>query len=125
MLQMEETGLIRKWKDDFNTSFGLAARLGELPKTTLRVQQSYDAANVLALNVVVCHLQLLCAGLSASALAFCAELWRGHGAGQRLRRRSRLVRAQLSRMCAGVRHVGAQILEFGLRAIAQPSPSQP
>ncbi|GLH16012.1 Protein of unknown function [Gryllus bimaculatus] len=46
----------------------------------MRPQPVVKATRVLALKDVSEHLQLLCAGVCASALALCAELWRFHRA---------------------------------------------
>ncbi|GLH02588.1 Protein of unknown function, partial [Gryllus bimaculatus] len=116
ILRMEETGLVRKWKADYNSSHGIRVRLGLAREA--KAQASANATKVLTPEDVVGHLQLLCAGACVSALAFCAELWRGHGAGERLRRRGRRARAQLSRgwrrTRAGLRQVAAQTRASGL-----------
>ncbi|GLH06372.1 Protein of unknown function [Gryllus bimaculatus] len=72
-----QTGLVSKWKDNYNTSCGVLIRSGVFAPKHGAPQGHSDAPKVLALKDVAAHLQLLCTGLAASALFFCAELWCG------------------------------------------------
>ncbi len=109
ILRMEEAGLVRKWKNDYNRTNSMLVRTGNNPDSIPQVSDDNEALKKFTVKDVAGHLELLCAGLFVSALTFCAELWRGHGAGERLRRRSRRVRAQLRRTGARLRRVGAQM----------------
>ncbi|KAK7868950.1 hypothetical protein R5R35_002584 [Gryllus longicercus] len=84
-LRLVQGGLMKKWRDDFNRSFGLAVR-NQMPYLIYEDDPddwSGDGPRPLSVADVLPHLQLLVSCLCAAAVTFCAERWRVHSGAQR------------------------------------------